>query len=127
MKGFTKQRHNPLELIAQYWPDANTSHITYDPNMKDAEYHIIRQSGGDGTLSFTIEMLQEGLLNLVNGSSYYKKTEPEWAKVKGIKYTVGDVKHATVFGMIYLKCSETHKYAGQRERTRIPVKCEYVY
>ena len=77
---------------------------------------------------FTIEMLQKALLPLLNKTTFFNGNEPEdWAKVKDIKYTIGKMRHATVFGMIYLKCSKNLKYAGQKERVRIPVKCEYVY
>ena len=127
MSDFKKERHNPINLIKQFWPDANTDHITYDPELKKGEYNVIRQCGGDGTLTFTLEMLQKGLVDIANGHSFFKKTEPDWNKVKGIKYIVGDMKHVTVFGMLKLKCSKTQKYPGQRERIRMPVKCEYVY
>tara|TARA_R110000744_G_scaffold349568_1_gene455221 strand:+ start:43 stop:426 length:384 start_codon:yes stop_codon:yes gene_type:complete len=127
MGEFKKEKHNPIKLIKTFWPNANVEHITYDPKLKKGEYNIIRQCGGDGTLAFTFEMLQKGLIDIVNGRSFFKKTEPDWDKVKYIKYTVGDMKHATVYGMIKLKCSKTQKYTGQKERIRMPVKCEYVY
>ena len=125
---FSKQKHNPLELIKQYWPDADVSHIEFDPTLKKGKYSIIRQSGGDGTMLFTIQMLQEGLILLVNMQSMFKPDEPEdWSNVKAIKYKVGYMRHATVFGMIYLKCSKDHKYPGQRERIRLPVVSELVF
>ena len=127
MKGFKKERHNPIDLIKQFWPDANANHISYDPDLKNGDYKIIRQSGGDGTLLFTLEMMQESLINLVNGHSFFKKTEPDWSKVKRIKYIVGNANHATVYGMIKLRCSDKNKYSGQRERITIPVICEYEY
>lgn len=127
---FTKQFHNPVELIKQWWPDADISHIEYDPTMKacDRDYWRIEQSGGDGTLTFTIDMLQNALLPLINKTTYYNLTPKEdLARATGIKYKIGKIRHATVFGMIYLRCSTEHKYPGQRERVRIPVKCEYQY
>ena len=127
-RNFMKQRHNPIDLIKEFWPGASVDHITYDPDMKNGEYDIIRQSGGDGTVMFTMEMLQKGLIGIANANSYYRLTEPEdWSKVKQIKYTVGPMRHVTVFGMIYLACSKDRKYPGQRERIRMPVKCEYIY
>ncbi len=127
MSDFKKERHNPIELIKRFWPDADTQHIIYDPTMKKGDYEIIRQSGGDGTLLFTIQMLQEALLGILNMQSWFKLTEPNaWEKVKAINYTIGTMRHVTVYGMIYLKCSTTHKYPGQRERIRMPVKCEYI-
>tara|TARA_R110000851_G_scaffold314459_1_gene476525 strand:+ start:131 stop:514 length:384 start_codon:yes stop_codon:yes gene_type:complete len=127
MKGFKKERHNPIDLIKQFWPEADISHITYDPELKKGEYKMIRGSGGDGTLHFTMEMLQDSLIHIVNECSYFKSTEPDWDKLKRIKYTVGTARHATVFGMIKLRCSSEHKYPGQRERISFPVTCEYEY
>lgn len=127
MSDFKREKHNPLELIKNFWPDADSSHIKYDPSLKKGDFNIIRQSGGDGTLAFTLVMLQEGLLNIVNKSVFCTSKEPDWSKVKDVIYTLGDMKHVTVFGMIFLKCSKTHKYPGQRERTRMPVKCEFIY
>ena len=122
---FSREKHNPLELIQKWWPDADVSHIEYDPNMVRGYYSIIRQSVGDGTLLFTIQMMQEALLPLVNQQSFYKKNPPDdWSVVTGIKYKIGAMKHATVCGMMFLKCSKEHKYPGQRERVRIPVICE---
>lgn len=119
---FSKRYHNPIELIKDYWPEADISHIEYDPSMKKGDYQIVRQSGGDGTLLFTIQMLQKALLPLVNMSSFFKPNAPKsWDNVKSIKYKIGPIKHATVFGMVYLRCSKTNKYPGQRERVRIPV------
>jgi hypothetical protein len=123
-----REYHNPMELIKQWWPDADVSHITYDPEMrdKDRDYWRMEQSGGDGTLLFTIQMLQSALLPLLNKSTYFKRNEPDWSKVKDIRYTIGKMRHVTVFGMVWLRCSTTSKYPGQKERVRIPVKCEYV-
>ena len=128
-KDFKKQKVNPMELIAQWWPHADVSHIEYDPNMKasDRDYWRIEQSGGDGTLTFTIEMLQKALLPLINKTTSYKGTPEEvLKKVVDIRYKIGDIRWVIVYGMIYLKCSTTQKYHGQRERVRIPVKCEYI-
>ncbi len=127
MSDFKKEHHNPIYLINNFWPQADVSHISYDPKMKRGEYNVIRQCGGDGTMTFSIAMLQKGLIEIVNGQSYFKGTEPDWEKVKSIKYTVGPMRHVTVYGMIKLKCSKTNKYPGQRERIRMPVNCEYVY
>ena len=129
-KKFTKQHHDPIELMKSYWPDADISHITYDENMKpsDRQYWRMWNIGGDGTLLFTIQMMQKCLLPLINGNCFYLPEGPEdWSKVKGIKYTIGRMSHATVFGMIKLGCSNDRKYPGQQERVRIPVKCEIVY
>jgi hypothetical protein len=128
MKKFKKERHNPLELIKSFWPKANVDHIIYDPNLKVGDFNVVRQSGGDGTLSFTLEMLQKGLIGIARMEVCCISNEPsEPSKVKGIKYTVGSMKHATVYGMINLKCNPDRKFPGQRERISMPVKCEYIY
>ena len=129
MNNFSRERHSPIELIKYYWSEADVSHITYDPKMTEGDYDIIKSSGHDGTRVFTDRMLQEALLGILNMVSFFKPKPPkDWEKVKGIKYTVGPMRHATVFGMIKLKCSEGgQKYPGQRERVRMPVKCEFVY
>tara|TARA_R110000751_G_scaffold152946_5_gene258118 strand:- start:1313 stop:1708 length:396 start_codon:yes stop_codon:yes gene_type:complete len=130
MSKFKRERHNPIDLMKQWWPDVDISHITYDPSMKPSErqYWRMGNSASDGTKIFTIEMLQKSLLPLLNGTSTYRPEEPkDWSTVKGINYTIGNISHAIVYGMIYLDCSKTQKYSGQRERVRIPVRCEYVY
>lgn len=128
MHGFRKEHHNPIELIKNFWPEANVDHITFDPELIKGDFSVIRQSGGDGTLTFTIEMLQKGLVGIANMTSFCKSTEPtDWSKIKEIRYTVGKMGHATVYGMVELRCSKTPKYPGQRERIRMPVKCEYIY
>lgn len=49
MCNFRKEKHNPIELIKKWCPDANIDHIIYDQNMKnrDRDYWRIEQSGGD--------------------------------------------------------------------------------
>lgn len=127
MSDFRKERHNPLELIKRFWPEASVKHITYDPSMRKGDYYIIRQSRHDGTLLFTLELLQRGLIKVINKESYCTKTISRDLKYKDIKYTVGPMKHSTVYGQVYLPCSKNHKYPGQAERIRMPVKCEYIY
>ncbi len=124
---FKREIHNPIELIKSFWPDANTDHIKHDPKLKKGQYKMIRGSGGDGTLEFTLEMMQDSLIHIVNGHSYFKSKKPDFDKLKRITYTVGNARHATVYGMILLKCSKTHKYPGQRERISFPVICHYEY
>ena len=59
MSDFRRVKLNPIELIEEFWPEADHSHLTYDPNLKmrNGQFDIIRQCGGDGTLMFTVEML----------------------------------------------------------------------
>ena len=113
---FRKARHNPIELMLKLYPDASLRHITYDPKLKKGEYEIIRQGTHDGTLIFTQEILQKSVLNILNETSYYIKTKPDWSRLKGIVYTIGKIKHCTVYGDVSMK-----------ERIRFPVICEYIY
>ena len=128
MKKFKKERHNPLELIKSFWPEANVDHIIYDPNLKVGDFNVTRQSCGDGTLLFTIEMLQNALIGIARMEVCCISNAPsDPSKVNGIKYTVGSMRHATVYGMIKLKHNLDRGSSGQRERIRMPVKCEYIY
>lgn len=120
---FSRSHHNPLDLIKNYWPDADISHIEYEPSLKKGQYSIIRQCGGDGTLLFTIEMFQKALIPLLNKQSFFTKLNPDWNLIKDIRYKIGPIKHATVRAMVQLNCG---KYPGQRERIRIPVICEII-
>ncbi len=127
---FTRERLNPIEFIKNWFPEADISHITYDPNIKagDRDYWLIRESGGDGLYMYTVQMLQKAVLPLINKSTYDNTVLVEQLEnVKDVKYTIGDMWHSTVFGMIYLQCSKTKKYPGQHERVRIPVKCELIF
>ncbi len=123
---FEKITYNPIELIERWWPDADHSHITYDPNMKDGErdYSIVRESGGDGTLLFSWMMMQDALLPILNKTSYEIGREPDWEKASGISYRVGTVRRAVVHGMVKMKAGT---YPGLKERVRFPVACEYHY
>lgn len=130
MSNFTKEIHNPKELIARLWPDADSSHITYDENFNNTErdYYVRRQTGHDGTLMFTYEMFGKAFIELMNKQAFAAKRPPDQTKqLVDIKYTVGPMKHAIVFGNIKLKCSETNLYPGQKERVKMAVKVEYVY
>lgn len=123
-----KDKYDPIDLIKKWWPDADISHITYDKDMKigGGDYLRIEQSGGDGTLSHTIQMIQKSLLPILNKESFTRNNEPsDWSKVKDIKYVIGPISHATVFGMVNLRCGGS--FSGQRERVRYPVKCDYEF
>jgi len=127
MSSFQKKTHNPLDLIKQFWPDANTSHITYDGSLRKGDFSVIRESTHDGTLFFTLEVLQKALLGLVNGTSYCTSHDIDWDRLVKVQYRVGSIRHAVVFGDVKLRCSDAQLYSGQRERIRMPVTCEYIY
>lgn len=130
MASFNKEIHNPKELIAHLWPDADSSHITYDENFNnvDRDYYVRRQTAHDGTLMFTYEMFGKAFIELMNKRAFAAKRPPDSTKqLVDIKYVVGPMKHVTVFGKIKLNCSETELYMGQKERVKMAVKVEYVY
>jgi len=124
---FKREKLNPIDLISQFWPNADHSHLTYDSSLKmrGGQFDIIRYCGGDGTLAFTIDMLQDVLVNPMNMASHCKSDNVDFDKIKKINYTIGPVYHSTVYGSIELKCGG--KYTGQRERARMPVICNYIY
>jgi hypothetical protein len=122
-----KERHNPIDLMKSYWPDAKTNHITYDPEMISGEYMVIESTGHDGTLYFTIQMFEKALVRFLNMQTHYKPTTPsDWNDISAIHYTIGPIKHAIVYKRIRLKCSRTNLYHGLIESIRIPTKCEYI-
>ena len=95
-RNFKRAFHNPLELITQWWPGTDISHIHYDPDMKSSErdYWRVGQSGGDGTMAFTMQMLQEVLLPLLNKESYYNQVpEEDIKRAVDIEYTIGNISN----------------------------------
>ena len=127
MAGFRKKRINPFNVVKYTWPEADVSHITLDPSLREGDFQVIREMKSDGTLIFTQQLLQEALLNIVNGNSYKVSEDVDWDNLLQIRYTVGEMRMATVYGLVHLNCSKTTKYRGQRERVKMWVKCEYVY
>ena len=126
--GFSRYRHNPIELMRSWWPDADLSHITYNPDLHRGQYTIIRQCEGDGTCLFTVQMLQDALYGIATMQSFFKQEPPEnGLLIERVEYEIGSLNHATVFGMIYLRGSKNRKYPGQKERVRMPVNCKFVY
>lgn len=123
---FTKQKINPLELIKTI-TENTVPHITYDPTLRgsNCDYKIIRSQTSDGTLIFTQDLLLKTLIPVVNKNSYSKLLPPAPDRVVvDVKYTVGPLWLSTVFGTVDLPVGH---YPGQRERTRMPVKVEYIY
>ena len=127
MARFSKNRINPIHVIKGTWPEANVSHITFDPSLREGDFQVIREMQGDGTLIFTHQLLQKALTGIVNGRSYKTTDNVDWDNLLQIKYTVGKMRVATVYRLVHLNCSETKKYSGQRESVKMWVKCEYVY
>jgi hypothetical protein len=127
MAKFRRNRINPIHAIKGAWPEADVSHISLDPSLREGDFQVIREMQSDGTLIFTYQLLQKALMGIVNGNSYKKTADVDWDNLLQIKYTVGEMRMATVYGHVHLDCSKTTKYLGQRERVKMWVKCEYVY
>lgn len=117
MANWERHRINPIEWMKKRgW---QTDHITYDPKMRKGDYSIIRGSTHDGTLLFTNELLQEALVHLAAKASFHKPREAEFKAAKDVRYVVGPLRLATVFGTVDIPAG---RYPGQRERVRIPVR-----
>lgn len=115
---------NPLEIIEYLWPGAKVNHIIFDPELRKGDYDIIRQLGHDGTFTFYYNLLGDVLINIVNMTSCTATPPDDWEDVIGIRYTVGRMKVSTVYGPINMKVGV---FPGQKDRIRMPVKCEYIY
>jgi hypothetical protein len=125
LKTRMREKLNPIRLLEIWgWP---ADHISFNPSLKESEADFFRARGSshDGTVYFSTLNLQELLIGLVNKKSFSRKNPPIKGKIViDIKYQVGFIKLAIVFGKINIAggC-----YPGQRDRCRISVKCEYIY
>ena len=90
----------------------------------ERDYWRIEQCGHDGTMYFSFRMMQELLWPILNKTTCFKSKAPtDWSRVIDVKYTVGQIRHVTVYGKVDLRCG---RYPGQRERVRMPVQCELI-
>lgn len=129
MSDFHKQSLNPLEIIKRITgvESEMIPHVVYDPQLRkgDCQYCIIRQCSHDGTDLFTRDLILQTLNPVVMKTSFYKSNPPDPKKeLIDVKYTVGPLWLATVYGKVNLPAGA---YPGQKERTRMPVKVEYIY
>ncbi len=92
-------------------------HITYDPDLVP-QYKIRRGSAHDGTMLFSVELMQQAMAPLFRRVSHYKPMGPPPPGMIP-RYTVGRIKRYCV----YVKRGN---WWGERERVVIPVRCEYV-
>ncbi len=125
MRNYNKQKLNPLDWIKSW--NCNINHISFNPNLKESDADFYKTSGSahDGTMIFTRQNIEKLLIDLANKQSSSVKNPPDSKKNWiDIKYEVGFIKLATVFGKVDLPIG---RYPGQRERCRISVKCHYVY
>jgi hypothetical protein len=123
MKGFKKQLYTIEEVCTMFNIDC-PKHIKTNPKLSrinDAQYDIVRQTSHDGTLLFTRELIGKAVENLINKNSYFKDDNIEG--VTDVEYEIGLISLATVFGKVDLPIG---KYPGEKQRVRIPVKCNYI-
>ena len=97
------------------------SHVSYDPGVEQ-QYFLRRGARHDGTRIFTIELLGRALLELANGTTYYKPMGAP-STARQIRYTIGRIRFISCEQMVDLPCG---RQPGLRERVVIPVRCEWV-
>ena len=126
---------NPVKLIPKLFsfeglPEDTSfklGHIKYDSNVNEEyDYRLIRSSTHDGTMLFTMQLLGEVLEPIVLQKTYCAKHfSPEEAeeKIKGIKYTIGDIFIENDFGVKDINGVKIH---GQTETATLHVKCDYI-
>lgn len=125
----TRYRWNPFDAIAWSFglkkpvDPAEFPWITYDPHVIP-QYRIRRGSTHDGTMVFGMELGQKVLSGVLKtnglGWTYYKPepiAEEDWPRVR---YTVGDVRIASVFGP--MEAPWGRRALCQRERWTLPVR-----
>lgn len=111
----TKEKINPQFLFKQW----NIKHITFNPNLKESDCDFFRRKrqSHDGTVLFTIRMLQDLLLPLVNMEKVNIKSMPDPTReLLRVEYEVG-----------YIKLATTYTPKVQREGCRISVKSKCIY
>ena len=121
MSSCQRERWDPVRYCREN--GVEPTNITYDPKLRKGDYSIIRQQSHDGTHIFFHDMMRTIVNLLLKRESYYAKNPPHEG-LRDIRYTVGPIRCAIVYGRVTVGCGEI---SGQRERYRMPVKVEYVY
>ncbi|RNB59446.1 hypothetical protein EDM57_04705 [Brevibacillus gelatini] len=124
---------NPIEYISSilesngYGKNLVLGHIKYDQAVnEDYDYQVIRSSSHDGTILFTMMLVDEALNPIINKTTYCTKTitEEELKKLVDIEYIIGDIKMETEIGVQDLPAG---RYMGQTDTVYIPVRCRYIF
>lgn len=112
---------NPIEFISKfleqngYPPNMELAHIEYDSSVNNEfDFEIIRESNHDGTLLFTMCLLEDVVEPIIRKQVVHKDYTNE--PLKDIAYTVGDIALESIF--------DNYR---QYEKASLPVKCEYIY
>jgi hypothetical protein len=102
MTNYDKLRINPIDYIEKNIA-IGIDYIQFDEKLTkpEADFYIIRQQSHNGTYLFTRELINEALSGIVNRTSFCKLNMPKEG-IKAVKYTLGSLKIATVFGNIKL-------------------------
>jgi len=108
-----------MRFIGAKW--TGEPHIVFDPDL-EPQYRIRRASSHDGTMLFSMELMNKALTPLFERSSYYK---PIGEPPQGMRprYTIGRINRFSVYGRVKLPVGV---YPGERECVVIPVRCAYV-
>lgn len=120
----SKQWVKPMDvfkIIGREMPE----HITFNPNLNKrngATYEIVRNAKHDGTAIFTMDLLLQTVKNLALKKS--KDSRQDLTNAIDVKYEVGLISLATVFGIVDLPIG---RYPGEKQRSRIPIKCTLIY
>lgn len=118
-ENWRREKYGISDMLRTLGVDEMPAWIT-ESNDGPWDYYIVRQSTHDGTLLFSYQLMAEAARNLAERTSFHKPRPP--AEGQSVRYEVGPVRHATVFGRVDLPVGN---YPGQRERIRIPVRAIY--
>ncbi len=113
-----------MQIIKSFGLEASGGWIEYDPDLWVGDYNIVRQMEHDGTGIFTRQLYGEVLFPILNRVSYGKNEVKDPESIKSIRYTIGPMRIATVFGRIEINGLSMF---GEKQRIRMAVKCEYEF
>lgn len=125
MSNFLKEYINPKDVFSGLGIKV-PEYITINPDLSKkngATIEIIRQNGHDGAASFEWELLVDTIKNVANRVTYDTRIPIDGAI--DIRYEIGLIRRVTVFGLVTL--GNGRKYPGEKQRTRMPVKCIIKY
>lgn len=124
---------NPVEYISQalekrgFGKNLVIGHIKYDQNVNENyDYQVIRSSSHDGTMLFTMMLIDQALDALIGKKTYCTNTitNEELKQLTDIEYFIGDIRIETEYGMQDLPAG---RYSGQTDTVYIPVRCKYIF
>lgn len=96
--------------------------VTYDPDMKDGDFKVVRSISHDGTLYFIADRLKDVLLTVLH-KTCAKKGQEVSEGCDDIEYVVGPITIETEYGPQNLPCG---RFPGQRDVITMPVRARYI-